>query len=80
MPVTYVEFDLTDFDDEEIIDHMEARGYKVVEEDDVEYNDEQDPLLTEIFWRYDRGDLEDALILLERRFPELHGISRKVKV
>ena len=60
-----VDIDLDDFDDEHLIKEMEARGYRVNEECDI--------ASIERYWN--QGNRKEALILLERKFRELRGIS-----
>lgn len=55
-----------DFSDKELIQELKSRGYKVDEPED----------LVEAEWRWRRGDKKETLILLEREFPELIGISK----
>jgi hypothetical protein len=61
-----VDIDLDDFEDEYLIKEMKARGYHVSEESEI--------VSIEQYWN--RGDYKEALILLERKFPELIGISK----
>jgi len=75
MAYKYVEFDLNDVDDEEMIDEIEGRGYKVIPED----KEDEHPLLQEMIWRYKAGYIEDAMLLLERKFPEMYGISKLIR-
>ena len=70
-----VEVDLDEFEDDDLIDELEARGYKVFMED----QEDQHPEIQEMIWRFSRGHIEDAMILLERRFPEMYGISKLIK-
>jgi|LauGreDrversion4_2_1035121.scaffolds.fasta_scaffold02508_18 hypothetical protein len=65
-----VEVDLDEFDDQELIDEVEARGFYVSEDD------QHDIIAIEYHWN--RGDKKEALVLLERKFRELHGISQLV--
>ena len=64
-----VEVDLENFQDAEIIEELEARGYYVSEQP-------HDIITVEYHWN--RGDKKEALILLERKFPELIGISKLI--
>ena len=64
-----VEIDLDNFDDGELIQELEDRGYHVSEM-------EHDIIGIEYDWN--RGAKKEALILLERKFPELIGISKLV--
>jgi hypothetical protein len=77
MPAVYreVEVDLDDFDDDDLIEEIESRGYTVLMED----QEDQHPEIQEAIWRYKNGYIEDAMILLERRFPEMYGISKLIK-
>lgn len=60
-----VDIDLNDFDDEALIKEMKSRGYHIEQEHDI--------VSIEQCWN--RGDKKEALIFLEREFPELIGIS-----
>ncbi len=62
---TEVEVGLEKWDDDELIEEIQARGYKVENDEDM----------TEVQWRWRRGDKKEALILLEREFKWLRGIS-----
>jgi hypothetical protein len=64
-----VDVDLDDFDDGEIIDYMERQGYTVTK------NPAARTSFTDVAWHIERGNLKEALILLERELPELKGIS-----
>ena len=64
-----VEVDLENFQDAEIIEELETRGYHVSEM-------EHDIIGIEYDWN--RGAKKEALIHLERKFPELRGISNLV--
>lgn len=63
-----VDINLDDFEDSDLIDEMKARGYYVSEE----------PEIVSIEQCWNRGYQKEALILLERKFPELIGISNLV--
>lgn len=73
MPYKYVAIYLDDFDDEDLIKELECRGFKVHEPDQEPEDDRE---LAEIFWRFKAGYIEDALTLLERKYPDLYGISK----
>lgn len=76
MPMTtkYIDLDLDDFDDDNLIEEIESRGYKVLMKD----QEDQHPEIQEAIWRYKNGYIEDAMVLLERRFPELYGLSKRI--
>lgn len=61
-----IDVDLSEWEDEELIEEIRSRGYQVDKEPDMisaEYN-----------WQ--RGAKKEALILLERQFPEFIGLSK----
>jgi hypothetical protein len=66
----YVDVDLDNFDDQELIEEVEARGFYV---SDGDHND-----IIAIEYHWNRGDKKEALVLLERKFRELRGISQLV--
>jgi hypothetical protein len=57
--------DLDQWGDLELLEEVEARGYKL--EDEV--------IMTEVQCLWQRGDKKGALILLERQYKWLHGLS-----
>lgn len=67
----YVDVDLDDFEDEDLAEELQSRGYTVSEKN---AEPELDIVDVEQYWN--RGDKKEALILLERKFPELIGISK----
>ena len=65
----YIDVDLSDFDEDEIVEHLEYKGYTVsknVKDSDID----------SIEQCWNRGNRKEALTLLEREFPELIGISK----
>lgn len=68
----YVDVDLENFGDSELIEEMKFRGYHVSENKIPELD------IVDIEQYWNRGDKKEALILLERKFPELIGISNLV--
>jgi hypothetical protein len=66
----YVDVDFGDLDEEDLIEEIESRGFFVVSEQ------HHDIIAVEYHWN--RGDKKEALILLERKFPELIGISKLI--
>jgi hypothetical protein len=79
MPTVYteVEINLSDIDDDELAEELESRGWTVFAKGDKP--DDIDETVQEMIWRYKNGYIEDAMFLLERRFPEMHGISKRIK-
>lgn len=69
-----LDLDLDDVDDDDLIEEIESRGYKVLMKD----QEDQHPEIQEAIWRYKNGYIEDAMVLLERRFPELYGLSKRI--
>lgn len=67
----YVDIDLKDFDDEDLAEELRWRGY-IVSEKNAE--PEIDIVSIEQYWN--QGNHKEALILLERKFPELIGIAK----
>jgi hypothetical protein len=78
MASVYVEVDLDEFSDDELIDELNDRGYKVFQADDIDDDgisfDHKE--LTEVFYAWRQNRRQDAMILLERIFPGLDGVSK----
>jgi hypothetical protein len=53
--------------DDQLIDELRFRNYDIMDED-----------LAGVVQRWLRGDKKEALFLLERSIPELHGVSKLV--
>ena len=86
-----VDVDLSEWDDEELLEELKLRGVDI---DVEELTDEEllkelrarnvktttpDPnLLLAIDW-YIRGNIKETLHYLEMTFPELNGLTEKVK-
>jgi hypothetical protein len=62
---TEVEVGLEEWRDDELIEEIKARGYKVEGDED----------LVEVQWLWCRGDKKEALVLLERQYKWLRGLS-----
>ena len=65
---TEVEVGLEKWDDKELIKEIKERGYNVEEPED----------LVNVEWCWRRGQKKEALILLEREFKWLRGVSELV--
>lgn len=65
----YIDVELSDFDEDEIVEYLEHRGYKVTKDN------LQEAAYVDVAWHVNRGELKEALILLEREIPELKGIA-----
>ena len=74
-----VDVDMSNFDTDDLIDEIETRCFTVIENKEADKIKKTDDVMKEIFWRYERGYIEDAMILLERQFPKLHNISKRIK-
>lgn len=65
--------ELDDFDDDDLIEELEDRGYRVVKNGEANNQEIED-----VMWHFKSGRKLDALILLERIYPELYGLSKLV--
>ena len=76
---TWVEVDIDvdagDFDDDELIEELEDRGYTVTK-DPVPTEDND---LSNVAWLLSLNKTEEALIQLERLLPQLEGIHKTIK-
>lgn len=68
----YVDVEMDEFDVDDLIDELESRGYTVLKDPIAEAD------FVNVEWHVQRGELKEALILLERQVPELRDISRLV--
>lgn len=71
--------DLDDFDDDELIDELEKRGFTVLDKDEKNHINALDDGMDDVIWRFQRGYIEDAMILLERLYPDLYGMTKLVR-
>lgn len=69
MPNVYVDVELDDFEDDDLIRELECRGYEIAG---------NNPDMKDVIWRYKCGYIKDALLILERLYPDLYGISKLV--
>lgn len=65
----YETFDIDDFDDQELIYELRSRGYRVSKAEHIEK--------TIQYFSY--GNVEEAMIYLERAYPELHGLHKMIR-
>lgn len=68
MASVYAEVELDDFSDQDLIKELRWRGYEI----------DAEPSMSDVIWRYRSGYIKDAMIILERIYPELYGISKLV--
>ena len=68
--------ELIDFDDQDLIDELEERGWEVQK---AKVPSDIEPDIDLVIWRYKMGYIEDAMLLLERMYPELYGLSKRIK-
>lgn len=68
------EDDLDDFDDDDLIEELESRGY-LVEKSGYKSLDLD---IQDVMWHFKNGRKKDALILLERIYPDLYGLSKLI--
>lgn len=71
MPYVNVDVDLYDFDDDDLIEELEGRGYHLDKKSE-KYDMET------VIWHFKNGRANEALIALGRIEPHLSGISDKV--
>lgn len=65
----YVDVDFDELDEQDLIDELESRGFTVTKTAPL-----FDIISIEDYWN--SGNRKEALVLLERQFPELIGISK----
>ena len=71
--------DLDDFDDDELIDELEKRGFTVLDKDEKNHINALDDGMDDVIWRFQRGYIEDAMIMLERLYPDLYGLTKLIR-
>lgn len=71
--------DLDDLDDDDLIDELEKRGFVVLSKDEKTHINALDGGMDDVIWRFQRGYIEDAMILLERLYPDLYGVTKLVR-
>ena len=68
------EAEIKEFEDDDLINEIESRGYIVREKKE----DHLDQEIEDVVWHFKSGRKKDALIVLERIYPELYGLSRLI--
>lgn len=71
--------DLDDLDDDDLIDELEKRGFTILDKDEKKEIHALDDGMEEVIWRFQRGYILDAMILLERLYPDLYGMTKLVR-
>lgn len=66
----YIEVELAEFKDRDLIRELESRGYEIIGKNNSS--------MEKAIWEYQRGNFQEMLIFLERTYPDLTGISKKV--
>ena len=66
--------EIEDFDDDDLIEELESRGY-IVTKKETEHLDSE---IEDVVWHFRNGRKKDALIVLERIYPELYGLSKLI--
>ena len=78
MAYVSVDVDLRDFDDDELIEALEDRGWAVLDKDHKKIMIADENLAKDMVDWFRRGNAKEALIALERIYPEMRGISDRV--
>ena len=77
MAYVNVDVNLREFDDDELIEELEDRGWDIPVKKDKSHIINANLAIDMIDW-FRRGNAKEALILLERIYPEMRGISDRV--
>lgn len=72
-----VDVNLREFDDAELIEELEDRGWDIPDKKDKSHIINADLTKDMIDW-FRRGNAKEALISLERIYPDMRGISDRV--
>jgi hypothetical protein len=72
MKYAEVAYDIDEFDDDEILREAESRGIvnSIIGKSDI----------TESIAAYQRGNISEAVLLLEREYPELYGLHKYLTI
>ena len=77
MAYVRVDIDLRQLDDDELIEELEDRGWDIPDKKDKSHIINAELAKDMVDW-FRRGNANEALIILERIYPEMHGISDRV--
>ena len=66
--------EIEEFEDFDLIEELESRGYIVTKKENVHLDTE----IEDVVWHFKSGRKKDALIVLERIYPELYGLSKLI--
>ena len=77
MAYVSVDVNLREFDDVELIEELEDRGWVIPDKKDESHIINENLAEDMIDW-FRRGNAKEALIALERIYPEMRGISDRV--
>ena len=72
-----VDVNLREFDDAELIEELEDRGWDIPDKKDKSNTINADLTKDMVDW-FRRGNAKEALIIFERIYPEMRGISDRV--
>ena len=72
-----VDVNLREFDDAELIEELEDRGWDIPDKKDKSHTINADLTKDMVDW-FRRGNVKEALIIFERIYPEMRGISDRV--
>ena len=66
--------EIEEFEDIDLIEELEVRGYLITKKSE----DHLDQEIEDVVWHFRNGRKKDALIVLERIYPELYGLSKLI--
>jgi len=77
MAYVQVDVNLRELDDDELIEELESRGWDIPDKKDKSHIISANLAKDMIEW-FRRGNAKEAMILLERIYPDMRGISDRV--
>jgi hypothetical protein len=77
MAYVNVDVDLREFDDDELIEELEDRGWDIPDKKDKSHIIDENLVKDMVDW-FRRGNAKEAMIMLERIYPDMRGISDRV--